>query len=725
MEPLLATAGELRRRGDAASAVQICRQILTGNEQHAGALNLLGLLHLQLGRHREALASLTRAAELEPTAHQFHVDLATAYCELQQFDQAERCCRRALQLSPDDAPACATLGGALAGLNRREEAHAQLRRALELDPNLALAHEYLGTLWGRANRLGDALAHLQRAAELDPSRVTVRMYLGRLLLNMNQPEAALPHLTAAVETRPQVAELHRNLGNALHGLGRLPEARRAYQKALELDPGLAWAQANLAMVLEHEGNLDDALEEIRQAVESMPENPMFWAQMANLRERRGEYGAAHDAWQRTQALQANSARTHLAVGKALQRTGRADAAAEQFHAALRLQKDLVEAHDCLTSLYEELGETEQAEQAARTSLAIKPRHAQARAALARLLGRDLPAEDFDALDQLLKDPQVPAASQVRLRFARARVLDARGDRAQAAASARQAHELALELARRAGRAYDAEVDSKLADALIGAFDASFFERVRGAGHPTRRPVFIVGLPRSGSTLVAQILASHPEAYAAGELSVALETFRSVPEVVGANCGTLEGVARLDDAAISGLAERHLERLRAIDQGRCKRIVDKELANYQFLGLLAAYFPHATFIHCRRGLRDVAVSCWFTDFDHAPWSHSPAHIGAYFRRYLRLMEHWRAVLPAAIHEVVYEDIVADFAGQAKQLLAACGLDWDDACLNFHRHRRQVRTSSASQVRQPIYSHAVSRWKHYESELADLFAALPRR
>ena len=149
-------------------------------------------------------------------------------------------------------------------------------------------------------------------------------------------------------------------------------------------------------------------------------------------------------------------------------------------------------------------------------------------------------------------------------------------------------------------------------------------------------------------------------------------------------------------------------------------------NYIYLGLLAAMFPNAVFIHCRRDLRDVALSCWMTDFrpENIPWASDPTYIGSHFDQYLRLMNHWRFVMPAPIHEVNYEDTVADLEGVANYLLEACGLDYEPGCLDFHRTQRRVKTASVGQVRQPIYSRSVGRWRNYEAELAPLFQALPR-
>jgi sulfotransferase family protein len=240
---------------------------------------------------------------------------------------------------------------------------------------------------------------------------------------------------------------------------------------------------------------------------------------------------------------------------------------------------------------------------------------------------------------------------------------------------------------------------------------------------TKRPVFIFGLPRSGTTLVEQVLASHPRIHGAGELRLARQTLEAIPETLGRPGAPLDCAAHLDADALRRLAGRRLDALRALDGGRAERVVDKMPDNYLYLGLLAALFPDAVFIHCRRDLRDIAVSCWMTDFRSIRWANDPGHIAHRFRQYRRLMEHWRAVLPVAVHEADYEETVADLEGAARRLLAACGQEWDPACLEFHRTNRPVRTASVAQVRQPVYKQSFARWKNYEHELADLFAALP--
>jgi len=323
----------------------------------------------------------------------------------------------------------------------------------------------------------------------------------------------------------------------------------------------------------------------------------------------------------------------------------------------------------------------------------------------------------------VRNAETDGEPRVRLLFAWGQALDARGDYAGAADQLRDANRLGSSLAR-GDRRFQPELLERFADDTIRAFDPAFFARTAGAGLDTRRPVFIVGLPRSGTTLIEQILASHPAVHGAGELALAQQMYDSLPTSLKTDVTPIECVAKLDAAMVRQLASAYFNRLRSLTGDRAERVVDKMPENYKHLGLLSALFPNATIIHCRRDLRDVALSCWMTDFQSVLWAHDPAHIAAAFRVYQRLMDHWRTALPATIHEVNYEETVSDLEGVARRLLAALGLDWDPACLEFHRTPRAIRTGSLHQVRQPLYRQSVGRWKQYHNELADLFAALPQ-
>ncbi len=722
MQEVLSNAVEMHRTGQLGAAAELYQQALAQEPENVQALRLFGVLRHQQGDHAQAVEFLRRAVALRPNAYAIHSNLAEAYRAAGEFDRAVGCCRVALALNPDYPDALCNLGSALQGLGRHAEAIEHFSRAVELSPEFNLAHNNLGISLRELGKSQEALDHFRKAVELDPTFASARTNLGQMLVDLGRAEEALPHCQEAVRLQPNVAALHHNLGNALRALERFVDARSAYLDAIRLNPNLALSYAHLGLVLQREGKCGDALPWLKQATALEPGRAAFWEHLGELYDEMEEFADSIPCWQRVLALRPKQVEAHLSLGWALQEEGRLADAAEHLRTAARLQPDSARAQMSLGGLHEELGELADAESAFRMALRLQPGFALPHARLATLLRGKLPKEDLAALEQRLADEQLGQGPRARLLFSLAHALDAHGDYARAADCLRQANALTLELTR-GRRDYEPPEHELFVDSILGAFNADFFARLAGAGSDSRRPVFVVGLPRSGTTLTEQILASHSRIHGAGELRLARQSFEAIPGLLGRSDIPRVCAPYLDPPSVRRLAEQHLGWLQELDGGRYDRIVNKMPDNYMYLGLLAAMFPRGVFIHCRRDLRDVAVSCWMTDFRSIAWANDPRHIASRFQQYRRLMDHWRSVLPVPVHEVHYEETVADLEAVARRLVAACGLVWEPACLEFHRTRRPVRTASVTQVRQPLYRQAVARWRHYEAEMAELFAALP--
>jgi tetratricopeptide (TPR) repeat protein len=717
------TAFSHHERGALEPAARLYQRVLDADPGHADALHLLGVLRHQQGDHAQAIEHIRRAVALRPSVPAFHANLAEAYRARGQFDRAAGSCRVALRLRPDYPEAFGNLGLALQGLGRLDEAVEQFRRALRLRPDSATFHNGLGTVLRELKRYDEALEAFRRAVGCDAQAELAHSNLGQLLLDCGRPEEALPHAREAVRLQPDLAAAHHNLGNVLRALDRLVEARDAYGEALRLDPDLAPALANLGLTLQREGQLQDALPWMRQAVELEPDNADGWEKLGDLRAEREEYAEAVPCYERALALQPGRAVVHNSLGWALQEEGRLAEAAEHYRTALRLDPELAGAQLNIGGVHEEWGDLGEAEAAFRAALRLQPAYTLPHARLATLLRGRLPDADRTALEERLADPQVRGEARSHLLFGLAQVLDAGGDYPRAADCLREGNALALDQAKRRRRDYDPAQHEQFVDAMIRASGAAFFARTAGGGVDSRRPVFVFGLPRSGTTLIEQVLASHSRVHGGGELVLVRRSFEAIPAALGRSEWPTHCLPDLDAPAVRRLAEQHLHWLREHDGGRAERLVDKMPDNYLYLGLIAAMFPNAVLIHCRRDLRDVAVSCWMTHFRNIRWANDPDHIATRFAQYRRLMDHWREVLPLPVHEVDYAETVSDLEGVARRLVAACGLAWEPACLEFHRTRRPVRTASVTQVRQPVYTQSVGRWKTYERELADLFARLP--
>ena len=724
MQEVLSNAITMHQAGQLGPASQLYHKVLAAEPDNADALHLLGVLHHQQGDHARAVEEIGRAVALRPNAAAYHANLAEVYRAQKQFPRAIGCCRMALRLKPDYRDALCNLGLALQGMGQHAEAAEQFRRAIDVQPDDPAAHNNLGVALRELKKLDEALIHFRRAVELAPDFAPAQTNLGQALLDSGKADEALPHCQEAVRLQPDSAPMHHNLGNTLRLLKRPVEARSSYLEAIRLDPDLAKSHAHLGLCLQQEGQLDDALVWLKQAVELAPGEAPFWEDLAELYTEREESSEALSCWQKALALQPKRATAHNGLGWALQEEGRLDEAEAHYRTALRLQPDLAVAELRLGGLKEECGDLAGAEASFREALRLQPEYAVPHAQLATLLRGRLPDADLASLEQRLTDAELAKGPRARLLFALAHVLDARGDYARAADCLRQANAMTLEHARRQNRDYVPADHGRFVDGLVQAFGPEFFARTAGGGLDTSRPVFLFGLPRSGTTLIEQVLASHSRIHGAGELRFSRQTFEAIPAVLGRTENPMDCLPHLDAAAIHRLAQQHDDRLAALAGDGAQRIVDKMPDNYLYLGLLAAMFPRAVFLHCRRDLRDVAASCWMTDFRSIRWANDPAHIASRFCQYRRLMDHWQAVLPVEIHTVDYEDAVADLEAVARRLVAACGLEWEPACLEFHRTRRPIRTASVVQVRQPVYRQSVARWTHYDRNLPELFAALPR-
>lgn len=723
MQDVLATAVEMHQGGRLGEAATLYERVLAQGDENPAVLHLLGVLHHQRGDYARAIELIGRAVVLRPNVAAFHANLAESYRAAGQFERAVGCCRAALGLRPEYPEALCNMGLALRGLGWRAEAVEQFRRALELRPSFAAAHNNLGVVLRELGRPDEALGCFRRAVEVEPDFAPALANLGQMLLDRGYAEEALPICREAIRLDPDMAALHHNLGNALRELERHVEARAAYLEALRLEPDLAPALAHLGLTMVREGQAEGALPWVKRAVELDPFNAAFREILAEVYVEREEPGEAVEHFERALAL-AGEPRpgVHLALGWALQEEGRLEEAHSQYGRALELQPDSAAAYLNLGGLAEVRGRMGEAEAAFRTATRVQPHAPLPHARLATLLRGDLCDDDLAALERRLGEASLPPGPRARLLFGLAHVLDARGDHGRAAACLREANALGKEQAV-GSRAYEPAEHERFMERLIEAFDAESLARNAGLGHDSRRPIFIFGLPRSGTTLVEQVLSSHSRVHGGGETRMARKTFESMPAVLDRPGPPIDCARYLDGLVLRRLGEGHVERLRTVADDAADRVTDKMPDNYMYLGFLSLVLPRATFIHCRRDFRDTAVSCWMTDFRGIRWANDPEHIASRFRQYRRIMDHWEAVLSVPIHHVDYEETVEDLESVARRLVDACGLAWEPACLDFHRTERPIRTASVTQVRQPVYTRSVARWRKYEADLRDLFAGLP--
>jgi tetratricopeptide (TPR) repeat protein len=463
------------------------------------------------------------------------------------------------------------------------------------------------------------------------------------------------------------------------------------QETVRLAPRHAQAQNNLGGVLRVCGQPAEAVRHLREAIRL---KPVFAEAYSNL-------------------------------GLALRDLNQIGEAAQCFREALRIDPAYSRARNHLGFALLVQGKAAEALAEFQETLRRDPGNSHAVSGLSRLAAAGhfrFSDEEIRRLQELTARPGIPLQDLCRLHFALARVLDKARSFAEAFEHCRRGNELRRELDRRRGVVFDPARQRELVDKLIAAYTPAYFARVRPFGLDSELPVFIVGMLRSGTSLAEQILASHPQIHGAGELEDLNRLAGTLPQRLGAAISYPECVALLDGATARAVASVYLQKLKRLG-GDALRVVDKMPMNFLHVGLIATLFPKARFIHCRRDPMDTCVSCFFQNFaDPQPFALDLEHLGLFYREYERLMAHWTRVLPVTVFELSYEELTANQEAASRRLVAFCGLEWNERCLNFHDTQRAVRTASSLQVRQPMYRTSVGRWKNYETQLQPLLKSL---
>jgi tetratricopeptide (TPR) repeat protein len=672
---LLAAALHAQHRDPFEALESAVRLLPKDPEAHANLGNALRAR----GRLDEAAEQHRRAIRLDASYAEAQVNLGSVLHEQGRLGEAAVSFRKATISKPRLTLAHHNLGIVLLGLGRREEALESFRRALAIEPGHSGALQQAADTLLVLERFGEAAEHYHRLIALRPETPEAHSNLGRALRAMGQLQAAGEAQRRALELRPGSAELHNNFGSARFELGRFEEAAASYRRALELDPGLAKAHANLGRALRELGRLAEAEATLEQALALEPDSADTAARLATV-----------------QRLQGDAARAEASIKRALELDpGHGPATIERANLAL------------------ERGEFESAEALYREGFVRDSTSAAAWAGIVatrRMTPADAPW--FLQAEQLA-GRQRPLQDEMRLRFAMGKYLDDIGEYDRAFASYRHANELA----RTSRPPHDRRQLSEWFGCIRQFYDAGWIDSSRSQRPTERRPIFVVGMPRSGTSLVEQILASHPTVFGAGELSFwATASLRVAAASLESNAGPIspESLAAEYDALLAALA------------GEQRHVVDKMPANFAHLGLIHTALPAARIIHVRRHPIDTCLSIYFQNFSVV--AHSYANdlhdIAHYYEEYQRLMSHWLMVLPpASILEVPYEALVADPESWGRRMVEFVGLSWDERCLDFHRTTRSVRTASSWQVRQRISAASVQRWRHYAAHVEPLLKLAP--
>jgi tetratricopeptide (TPR) repeat protein len=677
----------------------------------------------QSGQLADAIARYDRILSLNPGIAEIHNNRGVALAGLEKPADAEAAYRAAIALKPDYAEAFNNLGNTLCEIGRLDEAEHALRTAIRLNPRWARCRTNLGLVFKWQARFGDAEAAHRQAIALDPQLAEAYHNLGEMLCRLDRLEEAEQNLRRAISLHPRYPEAFLNLAVALKAQSRLPEAEAMCTQAIALKPQFAHAHNVLGNVLLDLGRLDAAETSFRHALSLRPHFAEAYSNLGNALRELARPAEAEAAYRQAIALKPDIAETHYNLGQLLEGQDRLAEAEASYRRAVALKPDFADAHNNLGATLKFLGRFADAQRSVERALQLLPRNPSFFLNLSELKRFDAGDPDLAQLEALAHDIEaLPVKQRIDLHFALAKANEDTGQRDNTIR-----HLLAGNALKRRHINYDEAAALEALKRVREIFTPELMQTFAGAGDPSAVPVFIVGMPRSGTTLIEQIIASHPQAFGGGELPSL--------NVVAAGIGPLAGgAAPFPEVFPEVMAQLSRQDLQRVGAGyvaaiarlapHAARITDKMPSNFRFAGLIHLMQPNARIIHAVRDPLDTCFSCFSKLFAGGQYqTYDLAELGRYYRAYQLTMEHWRRVLPPGrILDVRYEDVVADLAGQARRIIAYCGLDWNERCLAFHQTERPVHTASASQVREPIYQSAIGRAQQFAPFLAPLLDAL---
>ena len=679
---------------------------LLATQPNVGMLwKILGVTLMRQGK--DAVAALTRTVALMPRDAEAHRNLGAALHDRGRWAESLASLDRARALAPLDVDSQLDAADAMRGLGRARDSIPLYQDALRRDPQRAEAQNNLGNAYLEVGKHSEAERCYRLALSRRPGDAQILGNLANALRQLNRLDEALSIGRQSIAVNPDLSVAHNIVGLTLAALGRREEAVASFREAIARAPDLVDAHNNLGSVLRELGERSEAAAVCRRAIAIDPRNADSHCNLGTVLFELRRIDEAAACFQAALALRPDFARAHLSLGLVLRQLRRPVEAEASCQAALRVDANYMEALSLLGELRADRGEFEQAEALFWRAIEINPGSSFAYASIS--IHRKMTGADSRWLTgaEALLNRTLPLDQSISLNYALGKYYDDVGRFDDAFGRYRAANELG----KRLGPAYDNAEFARRVDQLIRRVDAPFLHACRAVSSASALPVFIVGMPRSGTSLAEQILASHPAVIGAGELTY----WNAAVNALGGDA--LERA--LDAQCVRAMGEEYLERVTAL-AGRALRVVDKMPANFLYAGLIHALFPEARIIHMQRDPIDTCLSIYFQNFfNMGRYKNDLRHLAQYYGEYRRIAAHWRALLPAAaLLEVPYEGLIDDQEGWTRRMVAFVGLPWDARCLAFHETERVVITASKWQVRQKISRASIGRWRNYEHHVGPL-------
>lgn len=601
-------------------------------------------------------------------------------------------------------------------LGQSEQAFQQ---ALAMHPDCHEAYFGLGLVYFSAQQSERAATHVAKAISLSPTTPGYYNQLGNIAVALQKLDLAAESFLKAITLAPGFAEAHHSYGIILFKQGKYEEAYTHFEKAVELNPNLVPARVTLGRYYVGKGRWADACAQFDAAIALKPGDVKMLSTIGNACQTANAIDPAIKYFEMTLAVDDNLWKVHNNMGCALEAKGEAKAAIRHYRKAINISPNNPILHNNYGNAYAKSGEIDKAIKQYQKASALDPQFAASFANVTRF--KKFTVEDsaeINRLEELLLTPGLSQDHIANLHFALGKVYDDIKNFEKAFTHYKKGNDMVNSTVVIA----EAEEFARIYESSREVFTKEFFAERTALGHPSDRPIFVVGMPRSGSTLVEQIISSHPDVVGGNEIGHMQHLRGVINQVLKSDKPYPYCMPEITQDHVMALAKSYLEKLDEIDNF-APRIIDKMLYNFLSIGIIQILFPNAKIIHCSRHPLDSCLSSYFQKFAAGnTYTYNLEKLGSYYRCYLDFMQLWDEVLPSKVHEVYYADMVDDQEGESRKLLEFLGLPWDERCLQFHKNSRTVLTASLWQVRQPMYKTSKARWEKYDPYIGELKAAM---
>ena len=639
-------------------------------------------------------------------------DSILALLQQRKSEDAIAHCREALTRYPEDVNILGLLGAALGESGHFLEAEDILGKVIDLTPTFAKPYEDLGTLLLQQNKAEQAISLLEKACRLDPKLEAAHFQRGKALAQLGRGKEADEAFESSFALSPTRGLMARAAEH--HAAGQLEEAERLCRQVLQKDPGHVDALRMLGLIAAAAGDLDEAENLLRQALAGAPDHVPAMFELGRVLKELERPEEAIDVYKTLITLQPDNPRAHYRLAGVLAPAALTEQSAAAYRRCLELEPNHAGAWLGLGHMLKTLGKQQEGVDAYKRCLDLEPEFGEAYFSLANLKTYRFDDTEIAEMQTRLDSETVREPSRVNFLFALAKAHEDRKDYDTAWHYYEEGNAKQRLLVN-----YDPVLTETTNDELVAYFNEAFFSERAGTGNPDPSPIFVLGMPRSGSTLVEQIIASHSRVEGTSELPYIGRLTKSL------NRNRADGMRY--PAVLSELEPRHFDRLgqNYLNMARMHRVeatplfIDKMPNNFPLVGFIHAILPNAKIIDARRHPLDACTGNLRQLYARGQtFSYDQTDIGEYYLQYQRMMDHWDEVLPGVVLHVQYEEVVADLEAQVRRILDYLLLPWEDTCLNYHQSDRAVRTASSEQVRQPIYTSGIGYWRHYESQLEEL-------